>query len=72
MLSYKFCFRFVDLKNTQHESCKLSFIGAGYRKTAAWETAPQRIRLPKEERGKVVYKCDFGKGAVHAIKHMYF
>ena len=33
-------FLIVNLKNAQHESCKLSFIW-GKMRTAAWETAPQ-------------------------------
>ena len=43
-------------------------------KTAAWEPAPQIVlrNCPKEVAGKGQYICNFGKGGVHAIKHIFF
>ena len=43
-------------------------------RTAAQETAPQ-ITLrdcSKQGRGEGQYICDFGKGGLHEIKHVYF
>ena len=43
---------------------------------AAWETAPHiALRNCSKEMGLGVgrqYICDFGKGGVHAIKHVFF
>ena len=60
-------------KNAQHENCELSFIW-GKMRTIAREMAFQ-IALrnrSKELGGKGQYICDFGKGGIHAIKHIFF
>ena len=42
-------------------------------RTAAWETAPQiALRNCSREEGECQYRCDFGEGGVHAIKHILF
>ena len=43
--------------------------------TAAWEIAPQIAweTAPKRQgEGKGEYRCDFGEGRIHAIKHIFF
>ena len=62
----------LSLKNAQHENCELHFIW-GKMKTLAQETAFQIAlrNCSQEVRGKGQYICDFGKGGVHEIKHVY-
>ena len=59
--------------NAQHKSCELNFIWSKMR-TAAWDTAPLiALRNCSKEPGrKDQYICDFGKGRIHAIKHILF
>ena len=42
-------------------------------RTVAWETAHQIAlrNCSKEVAGKDTYICDFGKGEVHAVKHIF-
>ena len=58
-------------KDVQLESCELSLIWNIIR-TAAWETAPQIAlrNCSREVEGEGQYIYDFGKGGVHAIKHL--
>ena len=41
-------------------------------RTAAQETASQTVlrNCSKEARGRDIFICDLGEGAVHAIKHL--
>ena len=43
-------------------------------RAAAQETTPQIAleKLFQTGRGEGQYICDFGKGGIHAIKHIYF
>ena len=56
-------------ENAQHESCKLSFIGGC---SPGGSTLDSSEKLLQRGRGKSQYICDFGKGGIHATKHIFF
>ena len=63
----------VNLKNAQCESCELSFIwGKNEDYSPGDSTSDNSEKLLQRSRGEDHYMCDFGKGEVRAIKHIFF